>query len=122
MHKTLGKLHIEKYETFAILGILEYERTNEQKIIIDIEVECDFSKVKESNHSVTNGLDYTKLINFVEEHLIQEKFRLLENCVLSIGQLILKQWDSIHSLHLSISKPDAIEKAQNTKASMFFKC
>ena len=120
MNHTPGKLHIEKYELQAILGILDFERSTKQKIIIDLEIELDFKKIQEQESKIVVGVDYTELTEMVEQHIILKEFRLIEDCVLSLGRLVMNQWEQIQLLTINVSKPEAIGKAGNTRASMTF--
>jgi 7,8-dihydroneopterin aldolase/epimerase/oxygenase len=120
MNHTPGKLHIEKYEIQAILGILDFERSTKQKIIIDLEIELDFKKIQEQESKIVVGVDYTELTEMVEQHIVLKEFRLIEDCVLSLGRLVMNQWEQIQLLTINVSKPDAIGKAGNTRASMTF--
>jgi FolB domain-containing protein len=120
MKHSQGIISIENFKFNTIIGIYEEERIQVQKICVDIEIELDFKKIEEKDKKITVGVDYTQLVAFVKNYIIEKKFKLLEDCLLSTGEAIMNEWEPINELNLSVSKPKANPKAENTKASMRF--
>ncbi|RXJ88568.1 dihydroneopterin aldolase [Arcobacter sp. CECT 8983] len=95
------KISIEKLTFECIIGILDFERTNEQKVVIDISFEYDFLNEE-------NFIDYSKISSEVEEFMKKEKFELLENAVINVDKYLNKNYP-IKNLKIKISKPDILK-------------
>lgn len=95
------KIFIEKLEFNTIIGILEQERENEQKVIIDIEIEYNF----EDN----SFIDYAKVASFVKEHIKKERFFLVEEALQSISKNLKKFYPQITSIKISLKKPQILK-------------
>jgi len=93
---------IENLEVKAIIGILEEERVNPQKIIINSKI----TYLKKDNF-----LDYAKVCKIIEELLIKRKFLLLEDAIEEIIKEIKSYYPSILSIYLQIKKTQILKNA-----------
>lgn len=93
---------IEDLRIHAIIGILEKERKKEQTLIINAVISYDY-----------NGqfLDYVKIVEVIEDLLKNRKYQLLEEAILEINQVLRENFKIIHSLKISIKKPDILNHA-----------
>jgi len=94
-------IHIETLQIDAIIGLLDFEREREQRIIIDLEAAYKYENA--------SFIDYAELAGLIELRLKEEKFSLLEEALLDLGEQITKNYPAIHSLKLKISKPDILK-------------
>jgi len=69
-------IHIENLTISAIIGILDKERTTPQKIVVDVELDYEYQK--------SSFIDYTTLVHMIEKSIITNKFKLLEDALLSL--------------------------------------
>jgi len=92
------RIHIKELEIYAILGILDFERLKEQKIVIDVEILYEYSK----NYFI----NYADISNLIEKSLIKNKFLLIEEALLSVEQEIINLYPKIKELEIEIKKPD----------------
>jgi len=95
------KITIENLKFDTIIGILDFERENEQKIIIDILIEYPFKKDK--------FVDYAKVVNFTINHIKEGKFYLLEDALDSLILNIKKLYPQISYIKTSIKKPQILQ-------------
>lgn len=95
------KISIEKLTFNCIIGILDFERVNEQKVVIDISFEYDFLNEE-------NFIDYSQVSSEVEKLMKEKKFELLENAVIEVDKHLNKNYP-IKNLKIKISKPDIIK-------------
>ncbi|NVJ52150.1 MAG: dihydroneopterin aldolase [Campylobacteraceae bacterium] len=95
------KISIEKLTFDCIIGILDFERDNEQKVVIDISFEYDFLNEE-------NFIDYSKISSEVEKLMKEKKFELLENAVIEVDKYLNKNYP-IKNLKIKISKPDILK-------------
>jgi len=96
-------IHIESLTIDTIIGILDFERTSKQTVIVETKINY--------NYTENCFIDYSCVINTIENLLIQKKYRLLEEAIDDIGETILRDYPQIVSLYLKISKPNIIKNA-----------
>ena len=84
----------------CIIGLLDFERINKQKVVINLSFEYEFSK--------NNFIDYAEISNLVKKIMKKKKFLLLETAVSHIEKKLYNLYN-IHKLHIKISKPTIIK-------------
>lgn len=95
------KIVIEKLEFKTIIGILDFEREREQKIVIDMEIEYDFRD--------KNFIDYAKIVSFSKEHIKKEKFYLVEEALQNLSDNLKKIYPQINYIKISLKKPEILK-------------
>jgi len=96
------RIHIESLEISCIIGLLDFEREAEQKVVLDIEIDYIYTE--------DLFLDYSKIVEKIETHLKKEKYLLLEDALLGTKVLLFKYFTSIERLKLKIAKPDILSQ------------
>lgn len=96
------KINIENLTFSCIIGILDFERDKEQKVIINISFEYFYDENKKE------FIDYSKVVLFVESSMKEKKFELIEDAILYLRKS-LKQNYKIKNLWIKISKPDIMQ-------------
>ncbi len=94
------KIEISDLTFKCIIGILDFERTKKQKVIINISFEYNFSK--------DLFIDYSEISNLVKSTMKKEKFLLLEDAILYLEKLLNNLYN-ISNLQIKISKPDILK-------------
>jgi len=94
-------IEISTLEFEAIIGLLEHERHNRQRVIIDMKIEYDYNP--------PDYLDYAKIAEISKQHIIDTKYELLENAINGLSQILLANYPSIQKLDLKITKPDILD-------------
>ena len=94
------KIEISDLTFKCIIGILDFERINKQKVIINISFEYEFSK--------DLFIDYSEISNLVKSTMKQQKFLLLEDAILYIESLLQNNY-KISYLKIKISKPNILK-------------
>jgi len=100
------KLEIKNLKFKCIIGILEFERTNPQQVIVNISFQYQFTK----NYFI----DYSKIISYIKKTMKKKKFYLIEDVIIYIKNDITKKY-KIKKLKLQIIKPNIIK---NVKVSL----
>ena len=93
------KVNIEDLTFDCIIGILDFEREKEQKVILDISFEYFF------NDDGSNFIDYSKVANYCENTMKKEKFSLIEDAILHLRKYLKTNYE-MKNLKVKISKPD----------------
>ena len=74
-------IHIEDLKFQAILGILDFERTRPQDIIINLKIDYNYTD---------NFINYADVSSLVKSHMIDRKFLLIEDALSSISKKLKK--------------------------------
>tara|TARA_R110002033_G_scaffold45441_3_gene88972 strand:+ start:88981 stop:89292 length:312 start_codon:yes stop_codon:yes gene_type:complete len=93
------KVKIEDLTFNCIIGILPFERKNEQRVIIN----CSFSY----NFTNSKFIDYSKVASDIEKLMKKNKFKLIEDALLNLKKY-LKDKYCIKKLNITIQKPDIL--------------
>ena len=83
----------------TIIGILDFERTRKQRVIIDIMIEYEYSKT---------FINYADIIEHIKAVMKKEKFTLIEEALLALKSSLKSNFPLINKLNLQISKPDIL--------------
>jgi len=87
----------------VIIGILDFERTNKQTVLIETKINY--------NYTEESFIDYSLVLNRIENLLIEKRYKLIEDAIDDIGKTILRDYPQIVYLYLKISKPNIIPNA-----------
>jgi dihydroneopterin aldolase len=93
------KIYIEDLTFECIIGLLEFERTTPQKVIVNFQCEYDF----EDNVY----LDYSTIANDIINIMQKGQFELLEVAILEIKEALLKEYD-LTDIFIKITKPNIL--------------
>jgi len=92
-------IHIEDLRFKCIIGLLDFERHNPQEVIIDLELDYQYTD---------SYINYAHLASLIEETLQEKKFELIETSLNELFNLISLKYSSIQRLFIKISKPDIL--------------
>jgi dihydroneopterin aldolase len=96
-------IKIKDLEFETIIGILDFERTAEQKVRVNCSVEYDYYR---------QFLDYALIAKHIETEMKAKKFELIEEALLSLKSSLKIAFPLINSLVLEISKPDILNNCE----------
>ena len=94
------RIHIDDLEISCIIGLLDFEREIEQRVLLTIEIEYPYTD--------SHFIDYSLVALEVEKHLKKSKYTLLEESLSGIKTLLFQHFPSIETLKVKISKPDIL--------------
>ena len=104
-------IHIEELTFECIVGILDFERINVQKVIVDLQIDY--------NYTEEYFINYTEVIHLIEHNMIDNKYKLLETALNELGKKLLSTYPKIESFNLKISKPNIINNANVALSKSF---
>jgi dihydroneopterin aldolase len=93
------KIYVEDLKFQCIIGILDFERTTTQDVIINIEIEYDFDDA---------FINYAQVADLVKSSMTQNKFFLLEDALKGLSDSLKKEFSNINSLYIKITKPSIL--------------
>jgi dihydroneopterin aldolase len=99
--KKLYKIEIQNLCFDAIIGILDFEREKEQKIIVTCKIKYPYSK--------DEFINYAHVCELIQNDIKTSKYLLIENALENLEKLLLAHFPHIKALKLKISKPDILE-------------
>ncbi|MDQ7045309.1 MAG: dihydroneopterin aldolase [Sulfurimonas sp.] len=92
-------IYIEDLRFQCIIGILDYERLSPQDIIINIEIDYTYEN---------DFINYAELSNFTKSLMINNKFLLIEDALLTLATKLKEEFSKIEKLRLKITKPSIL--------------
>ncbi len=93
------KIYVEDLKFQCIVGILDFERVTPQDVIINIEIEYNFSE---------QFINYAEVAERIKNLMIKEKFLLLEDAIATISTKLKENFTQINTLKLKITKPSIL--------------
>ena len=97
-------IHIDTLTFSTIVGILDFERTTPQDVIIDATIDYCYKN--------NNFINYADVIALLEQEMIENKYELLEDALSEITDTLLKRYTQIKKIYLKITKPNIIPNAK----------
>ncbi|MBD3790143.1 MAG: dihydroneopterin aldolase [Campylobacterales bacterium] len=93
-------IHIEALTFNAIIGLLDFERERPQRICVDMKASYTYQK--------GIFIDYADIAALIQKDLKEKRYKLLEDALLELKELIFAAYPSIQTLWLKIQKPDIL--------------
>lgn len=112
----MDKIFIRDLEVNTIIGVLPHERTQPQSLIISIEIFTDIRSAATSDN-LKDTIDYAAIAQTITEFASTSKFQLLETLAEKIIELLFSKFP-MTSLHLQITKPQAVANAKKVGISI----
>lgn len=94
-------IHIESLQIDAIIGLLDFERDTEQRVVIDLEVSYSY-------YNEIEFINYADLAEMIEIRIKKQHYELLEEALLDIKKQIVAAYPAVETLKLKISKPEIL--------------
>ena len=93
-------IHIEALEFDVIIGLLDFEQDRPQRVIIDLEASYAYD-----NEAFIN---YADMVFLIEKELKDKRYKLLEEALLGVKNILYTAYPGLQTLTLKISKPDIL--------------
>ena len=90
---------IKDFEFETIIGILDFERTTPQKVIINTIIDYEYND---------KYLDYAKVSEIIKNILQNKKFEILEDSLDYICSYLKNEYPNIKQINLEILKPNIL--------------
>ncbi len=90
-------IHIQSLKIDAIIGLLDFERNIEQRVIIDLEISYAYNN--------NEFIDYADLAELIKRQVKQSRYGLLEDALDDLKKQITAAYPKTDRLWLKISKP-----------------
>ena len=105
----MAQIELHNLETTCIIGILDQERQNRQRVIASLAVSFDTSKAVRSC-SIDDTLDYAVLANAAQFILDKACFNLLETAADALARFVIANYRQlmIDKVQVTLDKPDIL--------------
>lgn len=104
-------IHIRDLTFDAIIGILDHERAEKQRVIINCTIRYTYA--------AGTFLNYAEVAEHIKSRMISGEFALIEEALLSLKSTLKAEFDKIETLYLEISKPDILPDCRVCVAETF---
>ena len=94
-------IHIESLTFDVIIGLLDFERDKQQRIIVDLDASYNYNN---------NFIDYADMVFLIQKELKEKRYKLLEEALLGLKNILYSTYPQIHTLTLKITKPDILSE------------
>jgi len=99
------RIEIHSISAHGFHGVYPEERKNGQRFLVDLLLTLKSKKASKSD-SLSDAIDYSKVIAVVNKVLIGDPVNLIEHLAEIIAQKILKEFP-VKSVEVVVHKPDA---------------
>lgn len=96
------KVNINNLTFDCIIGILDFERTTPQQVIVDISFEYFYEE------DGSNFIDYSIIAKMTEQIMQEQKFKLLEDAIIYLRKWLKSAYE-IKNLTIKIAKPNILD-------------
>lgn len=113
----MDKIIIEGLEIDAIIGVYDWERTQTQKVWLDLALTADLSLAMASDN-VSDTIDYAAVVTEIEHIASAKQPELLEH----FAQLILTSLFAhfpVSAIELKITKPDILSQVKTVGITVY---
>jgi dihydroneopterin aldolase len=95
-------IHIDALHFDVIIGLLDFERDKPQRVIIDLEASYIYSN--------ENFINYADITSMIQKELKDKRYKLLEEALLGLKNILSASYPQIKTLKLKIAKPDILDE------------
>lgn len=113
------EIHIEQLQVEALIGVYEEEKLAPQHLWVDVVLFTDITKPAKSD-ALEDALDYASIAEQIQVFARNNRCELLEGFIEGLAKMLLVITSCV-AVRVSVSKPQAIENAKNTKLVVFRK-
>ncbi len=99
----------------CVIGVTEPERLVKQDIVVNLQLEMDFSKVGVSD-SIHDSVDYRMISKRVISAGEASSFQLIESLAAHLSNVILNGFPTVQALRVEVEKPGALSAAKSVRA------
>lgn len=106
----VGTAGLKSLQIDCIVGVYEHERTTQQRIVLDVEMDYDFAAAAQSD-SISDAVDYAAVAQSVIDLVRHRQFQLIETMAEETAAMIIATRPQVQVVRLSIRKPAAVSAA-----------
>lgn len=97
---------LENLEVACIIGDLPHERQYQQKVVLDVALSCDLSKVCASDQ-LADTVNYMALVDAIRATLVEKRCKMIEHAAEAVAQCCLRD-ARVKRVTVALRKPGAL--------------
>ncbi|MEL0636218.1 MULTISPECIES: dihydroneopterin aldolase [Marinomonas] len=101
---------IEGLNVKAVIGVYDWEKTIEQELVFDLEMEHDNRDPAQAD-DLSKTLDYEAISNFIIAFCAERRFELIETLAEHLSDELIKTFQ-MNALVMTLRKPGAVKAAK----------
>jgi FolB domain-containing protein len=110
-----GWLCVEGIDIDCTIGVTERERATKQRIVLNLKLKVDFTKVAVSD-AIRDSIDYRVATRRVIAECEKSSFQLIETLASHLTRMIFSESSEIEKVVMEVWKPGALSSAKNVGA------
>ncbi len=110
------RIILDSLEVECVIGIFDWERENEQKVLIDLTLDCDMTLPAKTD-DIKDAVDYKAISKEIIALLEPSRFYLIEKMAEEVAKLCLSH-KGVERMTVKISKPEAIRGSKNVSVEI----
>ena len=99
------RIRISGIEALARHGVLDFEKQNDQKFLIDLELTIDLAAAAATDR-LEHTVDYGELSQRTHDYVASNRFDLIERLAHGIADLAM-EYSKVRAVEVTVHKPDA---------------
>lgn len=103
-------IHIENLKFQCIIGILDFERVQEQNITINLTLDYRYEK---------EFINYAEVVELIKTDTKKSEFLLIEDALTSLSNKLKEKFPLINMLNLKITKPSILPDAKVSVSNIY---
>lgn len=110
---------IEGLKAKAVIGVYEWEKTIQQDLVFDLEMEHD-NRIPAATDDLSKTLDYESISNFILVFCQKHQYELIETLAESLCAELIRTF-CLQSLTMTLRKPGAVAAANAVGVKLYRK-
>ncbi len=103
-------IHVEDLKFQCIIGILDFERTTIQDVLLHVKIEYAYKD---------EFINYAQVVELIKLDMIDSKFLLIEDALLSLKTKLKEKFPLINVLDLKITKPSILPDCKVSVSNIY---
>lgn len=112
----MDRIKINDLSVRTIIGTEDYEREEEQEVVINVTLFTDVLKAGKTDE-LKNTVDYSQLKNEIYEVVETSRFRLIEALAEEVASIVL-DCEEVARTRVSVEKPSALRFARSAEVEI----
>ncbi|MGE4510854.1 MAG: dihydroneopterin aldolase [Sulfurimonadaceae bacterium] len=104
------RIHIENLKFQCIIGVLDFERTSPQDVILNLTLDYTYQD---------SYINYAEVVALLKNTMIEKKYLLIEDALIALVPLLRSRFPLIEKLFLKITKPSILADSQVSVSTSF---
>jgi dihydroneopterin aldolase len=110
-------IQIRNLAVDCIIGVLPHERTHEQPLVVDLDLQLDTRQAGRTGR-IAETCDYDRVVVAVRALLHFRRYRLIEAAAEEVAAMVLGIGDVLERVEVTIHKPHALARYGSTNVAV----